>query len=543
MNNQSLKTKSEILNKINRLSGIDTYLDALLILCTKNLNSYVDELSSRNHRSLLNINELSLLFGFWLKNRNKNSSATFSIDELCDMLHNLMDELHQTFLPNYTNFQNLTYEEIMLTGDNLQETIFYSGTGAYDYQYVKYAAKEYELDKDWLIENKELDINNILPFYSFFKGNFNYKINFSNQSKDPSELYKYSKDSFIFDKYPEFKKILSAFSIKANEILNQEFANIGDLNELNIRPILEYETYYLIPIPFILSQALNKSPYYWLTKNNEYKIKANENRGVCSESIVFNQLKSKYGKSVLQNVFVKPNKTKTITDLDVCIIHEGILIIFQIKSKKLTQLSKQGDVKQIKLDFKNAVTDAYEQAFKAIKPILDNTCKLYDRENQVIADTSTIKEIFTVCVLLDDYPPLTSHTLIFNEKKEITPVAISIFDLEICIEYLPKLESFIDYIKKRTENSKYYRAETELSYLQYYLKYKLEPKENADVIMLDNDFAQQFDLDYYMKLVSENEGNFPQFFQGIKENDFCFCGSGKVYKDCCLEITTGYNRT
>jgi hypothetical protein len=443
-----LKTKTEILNKINRLSGIDTFLDALLILSSKNLNSYVDELNTRDNRSLLNINELSLLFGFWLKNRNKNSSATFSIDELCNMLHNLMDELHQTFLPNFANFQNLSYEEVMLTGDNLQETIFYSGTGAYDYQYVKYVAKEYELDKDWLIENKGLDISIILPLYSFFKGNVNYKANFTNLSKDPAGLYKYSKDSFIFNKYPEFKKILSAFSIKENEILNQEFANIGDLNELNIRPILEYETHYLIPIPFILSQALNKSPYYWLTNDNEYKSKANENRGKCAESIVFNLLKNKFGACVLKNVLVKPNKTKTITDLDVCILNEGTLIIFQIKSKKLTQLAKQGDVKQIKIDFKNAVTDAYEQALKAIKPILDNTCNLYDQENKVIADTTAITEIFTVCILLDDYPPLTSHTIIFNEKKEITPIAISIFDLEVCLEYLPKLESFIDYIKK-----------------------------------------------------------------------------------------------
>jgi uncharacterized protein YecA (UPF0149 family) len=69
----------------------------------------------------------------------------------------------------------------------------------------------------------------------------------------------------------------------------------------------------------------------------------------------------------------------------------------------------------------------------------------------------------------------------------------------------------------------------------------LESKENADGILIDNDFAQQFDLDYYMKLVSVHEGNFSSYFQGIKENDFCFCGSAKIYKDCCLKITTGYN--
>ncbi|MHA8071811.1 SEC-C domain-containing protein [Aquirufa ecclesiirivi] len=534
MNIQACKTKSEVLNKINRLSGLDIFLEVLLILCSKNLNHYSDELSTRNNRSLLNINELSLLFGFWLKNKNKNCSGIYSVNELCELLHSLMDRLHQTFLPDYSN---INFEELMLTGDFLQETIFYSGTGAYDYQYVKFAIKEYQLDNEWLISNKEIDINSLLPFYSFFKGNFHYKLNYTNLSTASSELYKYSKNSYIFEKYPEFKKILSAFSIKEKEILNQDFSTIGDQNEFNFRPILEYHSYYLIPIPFLLSQALNKSPYYWLTNDEKYKTTSLTNRGKCAENIVFNLLKNKYGTSILQNVLVKINKTKTITDLDVCIVFNEILIIFQIKSKKLTQLSKQGDVNQIKNDFKSAVTDAYEQANKAVNPILNKSCKLYDKENRIIADTSNITEIYTVCILLDDYPPITSHTRIFNEKKDHIPIAISIYDLEICIEYLPNLESFIDYIKKRTKNSKYFRAETELSLLNFYLNNNLNQLENADGVLLDNDFALQFDDDYYKKLIFENENNFDFFVQGIKESDYCFCGSGSKFKDCCLQYT------
>lgn len=528
-----MKTRTEILNKISRLSGTDTFLDSVLLLCSKNLNSNVEDLSSRNTKILLNVNELNLLLGFWLKNRHKKSYATFTIEELANVLHKLMDELHQTFIPNFTKIENASYEEFMINAEFLQETIFYSGEGAYDYQYVKYSSKEYELDRDWLITNKEFDINIILPFYSFFKGIFNYKINFTNLSKDSSELYKYSKDSYIFKKHPEFKTILSSFSIKQHEILNQDFGYIGDLNELTIRPILEYDTHYIIPIPFVLGQALNKSPYYWLLKDKEYKAIASKNRGICAEKIVFEELKNKYGEFVFKNVLVKSNKAKTITDLDVCIIFQGILIIFQIKSKKLTQLSKQGNINQIKLDYKNAVTDAYEQAFIAVKPILNNECKLVNKENQVIADTVTISEIYTVCILLDDYPPLTSHTLLLNEEKEITPVAINIFDLEVCIEYLPKLESFIDYIKKRTANSKYYRAESELSYLQYHLQFKLELKDDSDSIMLDNDFAQQFDQKYYLKLCDEYEGKLFNFIGDINDADFCFCGSGKIFRDCC----------
>lgn len=487
-------------------------------------------------RSILNINELSLLFGFWLKNKHKMSHSTLSIEDVGVRIHTLMDELHWTFMPDISNIQTSNYKEVMLNAAMLQETIFYSGTGAYDYQYAKFVENEYKFDREWIMLNKHIDINTILEFYSFFKGVLNYRINFTKQSRNYTEIYKYHKNSFIFKKYPEFEPIIQSFSIKNTEIVNSEFNNIGDLNEFTIRPIIEFESYYLMPMPFVLAEALNKSPYYWFLKDANYKDKALHNRGKAAEEMVFNLLKDSYGESVFQNVFVKPNKTKTVTDLDVCIVADETLIIFQIKSKKLTQLSKQGNLNQIKKDFQGAVTDAYEQAFIAYKPILKNHCNLVDLNNKTLIDVNKIREIYTVCIVLDNYPPLTSHTIMFNEEQEITPVAISIFDLEVCIEYLDNVSKFVEYIRRRSLNSKYYHAESELSYLQYHLQHKLQPKESADKMMLDNSFAQQFDEKYYVQLLQKYESGLPHFFEGIKKDDYCFCGSGSPFSNCCQEI-------
>ena len=304
-----MNKRDEILKKINRLSGLEIFLDTLLHLCDKNLNSSLEDLSTRDMKAILNINELSLLFGFWLKNKHKKSDSILSIKKLGEKVHSLMDELHWTFMIDYNSTKS-SYSESMLNASMLQETIFYSGTGAYDYQYVKFIEEEYKYDKDWIQTNKNIDITRFLDFYSFFKGVLNFRINYTKQTKDHSNIFKYSKDSFIFKKYPEFQNLIKSFSINKNEVLNQNFSNIGELNEFSIRPIIEFESYYLIPIPFLLAEALNKSPYYWFLDDKNYRDKALHNRGKASEEMVFDILNNAYNGAVFKNVLVKPNKLK-----------------------------------------------------------------------------------------------------------------------------------------------------------------------------------------------------------------------------------------
>jgi uncharacterized protein YecA (UPF0149 family) len=60
--------------------------------------------------------------------------------------------------------------------------------------------------------------------------------------------------------------------------------------------------------------------------------------------------------------------------------------------------------------------------------------------------------------------------------------------------------------------------------------------KDSDLIYLDNDFAQNFDSDYYLPLMKKYEKEFPTFLSNIGRNDFCFCGSGKKLKKCCIDI-------
>ncbi len=61
----------------------------------------------------------------------------------------------------------------------------------------------------------------------------------------------------------------------------------------------------------------------------------------------------------------------------------------------------------------------------------------------------------------------------------------------------------------------------------------LERMPNSDITALDTNFAQYFDHYFYLPLSQQNERYFPDLLKGIEKNDFCFCGSGIKYKNCC----------
>jgi hypothetical protein len=498
----------------------------------------VDELSTRDLRRLLNLNEITFLFGLWIKNKHKGQKLDIPVNEMSKSVHELMDELHFSFLLNLPKLDsNTTFEDFMLNSTTLQETIFYSGTGTYDYQYAQYFLAKYFLDKAWILSNKGFSAESVLPFFTFFKGILHYKLNVKKIPSDSLDLYKFHKDSFIFEKYPEFRVIIDLLAIKEYQEFNQSFENIGDFNMFKMRPIIEYEDLYILPIPYLVAEAIYENPYYWFLEDINYKNQALSNRGNIAESIVFNALNKRFGNTtVFRNVFVKPNKTKTITELDVCLKHENTLVIFQVKSKKLTQLSKQGNLEQLKKDFDQAVKNAYDQAYVAISPIISNDCQLVNESNKIIIETNGIDDIYVVCIVLDNYPPLGTHSNLFYYGQEITPIAMSIFDLEILIEYLSSPHIFIDYVKKRTLNSKYFIADSELSYLRYYLDNGLERRIDSDLMYLDIDFAQQFDIDFYTQLIKKNEIKIPLLIDGISRNQKCFCGSGIKFKNCCLNL-------
>ncbi|MGG6231428.1 YecA family protein [Tenacibaculum sp. SDUM215027] len=530
--------KEKILNKLNELSSYSNFLKLVLFLTDKNLNCNFKELETRDLKVILNEYEISFLLGLWLKNRNKVLNKNLTIEKHAKIIHQLMDDYHMTFLsffpkldPKKTDYQI----DFLNSPEAIKETIYYAGSGAYDYQYFNFYEKKYKLDENWILENKGFKLKEAKELFNYIKTLLNYKLNTEKFRRDISKFYTISANNYVFKKNPNFIKILDSISIKDDEVLNQNFNEFGDFNTFRIRPVLKNGNNYTIPIPYLLAETIYDSPFYWMNNDKKYSSIALKNRGDSAEKIVKEILERKINKtSIHTELEVKQKKTETLTDIDVCIIENNKMLIFQVKAKRLTQLSKEGNIKQFHKDFKLAIQDANNQALIPYEYILKNNCFLLSKESGKKIDYGKIEEIYHACIVLDNYASITAHTRLFFHQENTIPVAMSIFDLEVILDYINDFDNLFDYLKKRTINSKYFFADNELTYFGMYLKNDLKKFPNSDFVGIDNDFAQKFDKDYYPKLLNRNEPNFIELIKNIGRNDFCFCGSGIKFKKCCL---------
>lgn len=531
-----MTTRADIIQKLNELSSHEDFLEVMLLLCHKNLNCYAEDLASRDLRAVLNENEITFLFGLWLKNRKCKLKNFESIESRAKEVHRLMDELHITFIPSFSVFEssNSYHESSRNNPDVIKETIFYAGSGAYDYQFSHFLGQKYQLDKKWLESKKGFYLNDAKKLFIYIKAIITIKIN-KRKTSNIFDNYSISFNNYIFKKHPTFLKILDLLSFDTSDNLNSKFNDIGDLNEFKFRPVLKESNKYIIPLPYLLAEAIYDCPFYWMLEDSTYKSSALKNRGDSAEMIVKNILEQKISpEHVFNGVEIKKSKEITLSDVDVCVVDKNKMLVFQVKSKRLTQISKKGNIEQFQKDFGQSVQDAYKQTIIAKDAILSKNYAFIVKDTNKHLDLSDVNEIYSVCVVLDSYPSITTHTrMFFYDENSVLPITMSIFDLDVIMAYVQNFDMLFDYIKKRTINSKYFIADNELCFFSNYLKMGLERMPNSDITALDTNFAQYFDHYFYLPLSQQNERYFPDLLKGIERNDFCFCGSGIKYKNCC----------
>lgn len=420
----------------------------------------------------------------------------------------------------------------------MQETMFYAGTGAYDKQYTELVSTKYKYDIEWLLKNKGFNLNSLPKFYDNTKNTLQEKLNNRRFKKNLSdhelllEIFCLTKEEIVRGN-KDFENILCHLQIDLTEANNKNFNDLGDFNLYAEKPIIKInKDLYFIPSAFALSESMYESLYYWMLTDKEYISIALKNRGNVAEEITKDIIEPVFGsKNIYQNIIINKTKNDQITDIDILAISNNIAIIFQIKSKKLTALSKKGNVESIKSDFKKAIQDAYDQA------ILSRDClqnfheyKFPFQDEHFKNRLSDIQNYLIVTIVLDDYPAITHqvHVLLENNSEEL-PVAINIFDLALIAKYIPKPENFIDYISKRIKYSKYFKSDNEMGFLGFHLSKGLK-KYDGDLIYLDESWAKSIDKKYYNEVYKDKIEKTQ--LKKIQRNDRCFCNSGLKYKKC-----------
>jgi hypothetical protein len=536
-----MKTQHEIIAELNRLTSSYSFRYLLAKICYRDFCGTIDQMASKNVHEHLNHNEFFFLFGLWVKNVDLTShESKESFEEKLDKYYKLMDDLHKSFLhqtPKPDLSDSNSFREALMSSSTFRESFFYAGTGAYDFQYTKWVIEKYQYDKNWLLDNIGIDISLAPDLFNCIKNKLQERLNSKTKrgirtDEEILELFCFDQQE-LFRLNEKFKNLIRRFTLKIGEDYNRSFNDVGDFNILSEKPIIELTNGKLfIPQPHSLAEAMYESPFYWMNSDSSYKDIALKNRGETAEDITHKIVRNVYGsKQTFKGLKIVKSKGQLITDIDVLAIFSNTALIFQVKSKKLTAISKQGNVDSIKSDFKKAISDALNQGLIAKHQILENhNLKLVDSEGNPVRIKTKITYCEVVAITLDNYPAIAnqSRLLLTNAPQEEFPAAMTIFDLEIIAKYLNTPQSFFEYLFSRRKFSSYFMGENEMCYLGFHLQHGLKKYKDADFFHLDESWAQYIDSIYYPEIsgIKELEN------KKIGRNDLCPCESGKKYKNC-----------
>lgn len=312
-----------------------------------------------------------------------------------------------------------------------------------------------------------------------------------------------------FDDNINIDSFLDNFSISFEENLNSQFQTIGNYNLINSHPIVKLdEERYFVPIVFLLFEAVHESPFYWmLQEDKSYRDNLGRHRGRVGEEITCEFLSKVFGRDrTFKSVKIQSPQTETstkrkkdITDIDILCILGSKALCVQVKSKKLTELSRSGNDEKLQKDFQGAVQDAYEQGLVSRQKILDRDATFFDESGNAIPLSEEIDEVYIMGITTENYPSLTHQAHVILEKKDNDPypIVLTIFDLELLVHYLDDPYDFLYYIKQRTLLMDYFIADEEMTFLGYHLDQKLWKIPKVNMCPIDTSFAQLIDRNYY----------------------------------------------
>ncbi len=305
-----------------------------------------------------------------------------------------------------------------------------------------------------------------------------------------------------FDSDMRIESFINNFSLHIDRPgLNSQFNSIGSFNLFSAKPIIQIDNdKYFVPSTYSVFESCYESPYYWMQLDSAYKDQLAVNRGKSAEELSYEFLLSVFGKKrTYKSVKIITKKGAEDTDIDVLCLLGNKALCVQVKSKKLTELSRKGDYNQLQSDFKLAVQDAYDQGLKSREKILDRNSKFYDDSGRLITLSESINEVYLMGVTFENYPSLThqAHVLLTKSARDPYPVFLTIFDLELIAHYLSDPYDLLYYIRQRISLMDYFKAESEIIFLGYHLNQKLWKLLNSDFVMIDPDYGGLIDRNYY----------------------------------------------
>ncbi|MAN50475.1 MULTISPECIES: SEC-C metal-binding domain-containing protein [unclassified Marinimicrobium] len=522
--NDVIKTEQELFDELESLCRSPGYLHAIAYFCFrdntiryKDGEMVVDDVIQQFSFERLVRTEISTLIGLACKGQlNITHPGPKSIQEYIDKTESLLKSLHKAMMPpleeifDKSKIGDPSFNPFR-TGKALRESIFYGGEAAYNFQYRDLALIKYKNDSDWFQKNKGYSIQEAEQIVSSLLLLQNTKIS----DVIPSQLKTLSPEDwtmlpgFVFtDKELSEKSgvdlevtkfFLESFTCPPDIDKNQ-FSALDDFNPMNAYPIIRVsESEFILFQNYGLLEALYETPFFWFNADNNYKVKARENRGLFTESFSEERLNLVFGKNrVFTNIDIYKDKKTRVGEIDVLVIFANRAIVLQAKSKKLTIAARKGNDNSLKEDFKKAVQDAYDQAYQCAEFLNDESYRLQDSSGSELKIYREFESIYPFCVVSDHYPALSFQArqfLTYQTTKEIKPpFVMDVFLLDVMTEMLQSPLHFLSYVNRRVEYAERILSNHELTILSYHLKQNLWIDSDISMIQLGDDICADLDL-------------------------------------------------
>lgn len=491
--------ETEIYDRLNELSSYFSFgrvLGYIAFFETIGIDYQLKHGQDANSDRMLS-SELNFLAGLWMQNvvLDKNWNITLD-DDYTREVYKLMDDLHYLFLKKNDS------------ANQFIEVFFYEGDLAYDWQYAYFAQKKY----------------NAPHLYDVLKNDFNFDVHVLN-----STLYKIKsciekqivrrRDEKC--KHHEYISPMNAFTIKPN-IVKKKFSlaeqsvmkalsfRLGNGIDMRISKITDFNSYIQYPIielpnnrgyfcvnELAISAAMNETPFYWLQMSPFFGKKLGSIRGDIAEKLVFDIVQRRFQNDVYTHIPITKTKTSNmITDIDVFFSYKDTGIVFQVKSKRLTELSKQGNAESIENDTQKAIIEAHEQGLKCIECMLNST-EYYSLRKRGLGYVKSLN-LYNLCITLDAFPGISTLSYLKSYSEQNLPIiAMSLYDLDI-IFYLFQQKHIVKYFKFRVQcikNGIY--GVSEIYYIGAYLAKVME----GSIKLNNNKIPREYALyaDYIIK--------------------------------------------
>jgi len=193
----------KVILKIKELINTRGYIYALCIILFEDFNIDPETTHEVNYIERFNVKEASFLLGLLIQNKISLSppESPQVLMQLKQKTYNLMKKLHESFMILFNdkleksvgeeykkeNFRK-AQKEFFGQGSMMVEPIFYSGTGAFDVQYLEFLEKKYKYDENWLYNVKNFEFSEIKNILQKKLINFDYKSSYKDLIRLTAQL-------------------------------------------------------------------------------------------------------------------------------------------------------------------------------------------------------------------------------------------------------------------------------------------------------------------------------------------------------------------